>query len=94
VSIDPLAPTYLIGDPTRLRQVLINLFGNAIKFTNEASVARTITTHIRSVGADCELQCRVSDTGEGIKDDLVDATTRKYGGTEKARGFASDETMF
>ena len=86
-------PAAILGDVTRLRQVLINLVNNAVKFTAHGEVA----VHVRKldrVRADgrCVLEFRVSDTGIGIPRERagslfeaftqVDAsTTRKYGGT-------------
>jgi len=89
--VSPEAPDSLVGDRDRLRQVLVNLLGNAIKFTEQGSV---------EVAADCEppegaevlARFRVSDTGIGIPQDkqacIFEAfaqadgsTTRRYGGT-------------
>ena len=89
--IDPDIPSLLRGDPGRLRQVLINLANNAIKFTEQGEVV---------VGASLQteddthaiLRFSVSDTGIGIEADRLDrlfrsfsqvdaSTTRKYGGT-------------
>jgi signal transduction histidine kinase/ActR/RegA family two-component response regulator len=83
-------PDQLIGDPTRLQQVLINLLGNAIKFTAEGSVSLSVAG-TRS-GGRAELSFRVADTGVGIPKDkhaaIFDAfsqadgsTTRRFGGT-------------
>ena len=91
VSLDiaPSLPRFVVGDPGRLRQVLINLIGNAIKFTSRGQVAVVV----RPVAADAGLiEFSVRDTGIGISPDAlprlftsftqVDAsTTRKYGGT-------------
>ena len=84
-------PDVLFGDPGRLRQVLANLVGNAIKFTAEGAIhvdCSVVTRNDREV----QLACKVADTGVGIpadKQELIfnpfeqaDAsTTRKYGGT-------------
>jgi len=86
-------PPAVLGDVTRLRQVLINLVNNAVKFTSAGEVA----VHARLLQRDdgqgrCVLEFRVSDTGIGIPPERlgslfeaftqVDAsTTRKYGGT-------------
>jgi signal transduction histidine kinase len=81
----------LLGDPTRVRQVLTNLVGNAIKFTETGTV--TIEVGSRSFDAEREeLELRVRDTGVGIPPDRIgaifdefvqadDSTTRRFGGT-------------
>ena len=81
-------PATVRGDPMRLRQVLINLVGNAIKFTDSGEV----TVRVRAVGKDGLLRFEVIDTGIGISEEAqahvfnafsqADSfTTRKYGGT-------------
>ena len=81
----------LIGDPGRLRQVLINLLGNAVKFTEEGSV-NLIVTQLSSDAENVKLRFSVEDTGIGIEEDKLEkifktfsqaesGTTRKYGGT-------------
>ncbi len=89
--VAPGVPETLRGDPTRLRQILINLVGNAIKFTEEGRVAIEVDLVEEGKG-DVTLYFRVRDTGIGIPSDRrpmlfqsfsqVDpSTTRKYGGT-------------
>ena len=84
-------PHVLIGDPTRLRQVLVNLLGNAFKFTARGSVDLRVEAGERSPGQ-IELRFTVSDTGIGIPADKCRhiftpfeqadmSTTRRYGGT-------------
>ena len=84
-------PKSVRGDPTRLRQVLINLVGNALKFTERGEVSVSLTPIARD-SAGCTLQFVVSDTGIGItpqqRATIFDAfaqadmsTTRKFGGT-------------
>jgi CheY-like chemotaxis protein len=87
----PDLPQMLIGDPLRLRQVLTNLVGNALKFTERGEVVVTIArdTQSRDPGA---LRFSISDTGIGIAPDKLttifspfaqadSSTTRKYGGS-------------
>ena len=89
--IAPDLPDALIGDAGRLRQVLINLVGNAIKFTKHGEVVITVAAKTRGE-AEVLLRFEVADTGIGVPDEKkalifapfeqVDgSTTRKYGGT-------------
>jgi PAS domain S-box-containing protein len=89
--IGSLVPSYLLGDPTRIRQILVNLVGNAVKFTERGSVDVSVDCrHER--GELYELLVAVQDTGIGIaaeaQSHIFDAfsqadgsMTRKYGGT-------------
>jgi two-component system, sensor histidine kinase and response regulator len=89
--IDPDVTVHLRGDPGRLRQVLINLAGNAVKFTDQGSVV--IHTSLESdEGRNVRLRFTVTDTGIGIPPDkqahlfspftqATSFTSRKYGGT-------------
>jgi signal transduction histidine kinase len=87
VHIDPLTPETFIGDPVRLTQVLVNLLGNAIKFTEAGEVGLTVRP-----GGGRDVLFEVSDTGIGIPADkqksIFDAfvqadgsVTRRFGGT-------------
>ncbi len=90
-EIAPGVPKQLIGDPTRLRQVLLNLVGNAIKFTHAGEVA--VTVNVEDVtGSDTTVHFAVRDTGIGISAEQQEklfrpfeqadsSTTRRYGGT-------------
>jgi signal transduction histidine kinase/ActR/RegA family two-component response regulator len=89
--IQPDVPTRLIGDPGRLRQILLNLLGNAAKFTDRGELAVLVETNPEQP-APGALHFAVSDTGIGIPAERLDAifesfsqadvsTTRKYGGT-------------
>ena len=64
-EIAPNVPTDLVGDPTRLRQVLLNLLGNAIKFTESGEVALRVTPDADS-SVPGALRFTISDTGIGI----------------------------
>lgn len=90
-AIDPSVPVHLVGDPNRLRQVLINLIGNSIKFTDRGQIELRVSRDPKSDRAG-RLQFAVSDTGIGIPESKVGllfesftqadtSTTRKYGGT-------------
>ena len=91
-QIDPrLNRIELIGDPLRLQQVLLNLVGNAIKFTEQGSVLLSIILREEAVD-DAQVEFAVQDTGIGISPDALSrifnpfeqadgSTTRKFGGT-------------
>ena len=89
--IGPELPDTLVGDPNRLRQVLVNLAGNAIKFTERGEVVIDVTEERREE-AEVELRFSVKDTGIGIAADKQQtifeafaqedaSTTRRFGGT-------------
>jgi len=90
-SIDPAIPRLLIGDPVRLRQVIVNLVNNAIKFTHKGKVQANVK--LKSLtDKDCEVIFEIIDNGIGISpknlphifDVFTDAhntTARRYGGT-------------
>ena len=90
-DVDEECPYYIIGDPTRLRQILLNLLTNAIKFTERGEI-KLVLSGRRTLDGQLLLEGRVSDTGIGIPEDRADklfqsftqvdaSTTRKYGGT-------------
>lgn len=95
--IRPDVPIRLLGDPHRLRQIIINLIGNAIKFTEKGEITLHVGKVTKKLGVlsyekEVDLEFSVSDTGIGIPQDKKDSifeiftqvdtsTTRKYGGT-------------
>ena len=89
VDIQPGTPEMVIGDPDRLRQVLLNLIGNAVKFTHNGEISVKLGSEANSEDL---IRFSVRDSGIGIPADKLDlifeafrqadgSTTRKYGGT-------------
>jgi PAS domain S-box-containing protein len=70
-SVDEGVPPSLVGDETRLRQILFNLVGNAVKFTQEGRVDVN-AAFLRDRGATCTVLLTVADTGTGVPDDLLE----------------------
>jgi signal transduction histidine kinase len=92
LDVDPSLPSIILSDDQRLSQVLINLLGNAIKFTPEGGEIGLTVKQIRADQTRCAIRFEVSDTGIGISEEqqqklfspFVQAestTSRKYGGT-------------
>lgn len=94
--VDEELPDYILGDSSRVRQVLVNLLSNAIKFTDEGEVVLSVGASQLGVDAGADgrflLQFSVKDTGIGVAAEHFDrlfksfsqvdtSTTRKYGGT-------------
>ena len=91
--VEPHVPECFKGDPTRLRQVVVNLLGNAIKFTEEGEVSVRVSVPEQETDSErCQLEFSVSDTGIGISEEAQTrlfqsftqadvSDTRKYGGT-------------
>jgi signal transduction histidine kinase/CheY-like chemotaxis protein/HPt (histidine-containing phosphotransfer) domain-containing protein len=89
--VDPRLPVRLLGDPGRIRQVLLNLLGNALKFTHVGEVLlRVQALHVS--GDHCRVRFEVRDSGIGMDDDTLrrlfspfsqadNSVTRQYGGT-------------
>ena len=91
IFVDPAAPLAVVGDPTRLRQILTNLMDNALKFTPEGSVEVRVRPEAAADGQ-ALIRVEIRDTGIGMKPEVVErlftsffqgdnSTTRKYGGT-------------
>lgn len=91
LEIDRGLPAKLMGDPSRIRQILANLLGNAIKFTHSGAVTVTVK-HLEGGDGSARISIRVADTGIGMTDEQQgqlfqpfsqgDASiTRRYGGT-------------
>jgi PAS domain S-box-containing protein len=92
---EPGTPSAIVGDVTRLRQILVNLLNNAVKFTAQGEVVVQVASKqidTSANGANHELHFSVRDTGIGIPEDRLESifesfsqvdasTTRKYGGT-------------
>lgn len=89
--IEPNTPTHVIGDPTRVEQILLNLIGNAVKFTNKGSVLITLK-QLQETADTSEIYFEVRDTGIGIVSNKINTvfgafsqaksdTSRIYGGT-------------
>src|SRR5262249_12380918 len=97
--VAPDVPKYLMGDPGRLRQVIVNLIGNAIKFTREGEVVIDVQVSSKTT-KDALLHFTVTDTGIGIPpskqngifkafEQADNSTTRLYGGTGLGLAIAS-----
>lgn len=87
----PVAPDCVVGDPARIRQIVTNLLGNAVKFTESGAVRLDVSSKRLEDGR-TEMYFRIEDTGIGIEEKNLDrifnkftqadsSTSRKYGGT-------------
>jgi PAS domain S-box-containing protein len=90
--VDENTPSFLMVDPTRLRQILANLLGNAVKFTGHGEVLVRVDSRPMELDGIYEIHFAIKDTGIGIPQDRLGclfqsfsqvdmSTTRKYGGT-------------
>ena len=90
-NISEDVPEWVLGDETRITQVIMNLAGNAIKFTTKGSVTIDVSLESKE-GNKCKVKFSIKDTGIGIPEDKIDKifesfgqasvdTTRKFGGT-------------
>ena len=89
--IDQSVPPFIIGDQCRLRQILVNLINNAIKFTHSGEVFLSVNC-VNKINNNVEIEFNIKDTGIGIKPELLSklfrafsqaetSTNRRYGGT-------------
>jgi len=92
LHVDPACPDWLEGDGERLRQVLVNFLGNAVKFTGAGSVTLSATSRDGAAPGFARLELAVSDTGVGVPAAMLDTVferfaqagpevSRKFGGT-------------
>jgi len=90
-QVSPDVPDHIIGDPSRFRQVLLNLVGNAVKFTTEGEIIITVECQ-QKTDSNVDLLFSVKDTGIGISEEKHESifsafqqadgsTSRRYGGT-------------
>lgn len=95
---------YVLGDPVRIRQILLNLIGNAVKFTEVGKVTVSLSTSSRKAQGLCDCLIDIQDTGVGIPveaqsrifdsfDQGDSSTTRKYGGTGLGLTIAKELTQ-
>jgi PAS domain S-box-containing protein len=89
---NPETPKIIQGDPTRIRQIIVNLLNNAIKFTKKGKIILSVSAKPINQNNICELEFFVKDTGIGIGEKKIDrlfksfsqvdaSNNRKYGGT-------------
>lgn len=92
MDIDPQVPRHVVGDPTRIRQVLINLIGNSVKFTEEGEINLSVKLDGETQAGKARVIFSVKDSGIGMNAKQMksifkpftqadSSTTRKYGGT-------------
>jgi signal transduction histidine kinase/ActR/RegA family two-component response regulator len=92
LRMEPDVPRHLVGDPVRIRQVLVNLLGNAVKFTGQGGSVTILATCRAIESSDVHLVLAVADTGIGIEKDQLplifqeftqadSSISRKHGGT-------------
>jgi CheY-like chemotaxis protein len=85
-------PTHLIGDPGRIRQVLTNLVGNAVKFTSEGHVLVRVTGVSDAATGDVLVKIAIEDTGIGIAPSMIDHIFGEFNQVENERNRKFDGT--
>lgn len=85
VDYDLFLPTQFVGDPGRIRQVLTNLAGNAVKFTNEGHVTLRVTGISNPEEGTCAVHCMIEDTGIGIPEEKIDHVFGEFNQVEDER---------
>ena len=89
LRIDPACPDWLAGDRERLRQVLVNFLGNAVKFTGAGQVALSAVLRPGAAPGSARLELAVADTGVGVPEGMLDLVFDRFAqaGPEVARTF-------
>ncbi|WP_425044491.1 response regulator [Primorskyibacter sp. S87] len=92
VDYDLFLPTRFVGDPGRIRQVLTNLIGNAVKFTHTGHVVVRVTGVPDAETRPCAIHVAIEDTGIGIPDDKIDHVFGEFNQVENERNRQFDGT--
>ena len=92
LDYDMFLPTELIGDPGRIRQVLTNLVGNAVKFTSQGHVLVRVTGIPDDTAGNVALHITIEDTGIGIPENMVDHIFGEFNQVENERNRQFDGT--
>ena len=83
IHVDETLPSKLLGDDVRIRQVLVNLLNNAVKYTQSGKVTLSVTGRVE--GRKVILDCSVSDTGIGIKEEDIEKLFKEFERIEEKR---------
>lgn len=92
LDYDLFLPTQLVGDPGRIRQVLTNLIGNAIKFTSQGHILIRVTGVVDESAKTAQVHITIEDTGIGIPADMVDHIFGEFNQVENERNRQFDGT--
>ena len=90
-EFDEKLPYVMVGDQVRLRQVLVNLLNNAVKYTNEGGIHFSVKV-LRETTDEVELEIRVKDTGIGIKEEDLDKLFQKFMRLEGSKNLSVEGT--